>query len=148
MDHRAEFNLEWRLITQASRMAEVFREIIDAGRFGRLSDVIELCRNYAQCAVDGWDELYEAVLGDGGIWEFGELYDNFSRDERLFWRLETCILMCVCRIACESEQDYCPQDMEMRSENIPLFAEHLEKSFHGQADSADCIEFFNANLCC
>lgn len=137
--------MKWRLIIQAGRIAREFRESIDAKRFEQLSDVIELCRNYAQCAVDSWDELYEAVLGDGCIREFSELYDSFSRDEQIFWRLD--LWMCVCCIACESEQSCYPQYMEMRSENNPLFVDYLDKSFQKQADCADCIKFFYANLC-
>lgn len=143
MDCRSEFDLEWELITQASRIAEICREFTEKERFTRLSNAIELCGS----AAHSWEELYEVILGDGGIWEFGELYDNFPLEERLFWRLETYVLVCICRIACGSEQDYCPQDMELISENIPMFIEFLKTNFTAIEDCARCIEFFNNNLC-
>ena len=70
--------------------------------------------------------MYEAVLEDGGIWEYSEDVGDFSEKLRTMWVLETCILICSCWLGGQKKQNIVPEDMELRGENIPSFLDFLE----------------------
>ena len=91
--------------------------------------------------------MYEAVLGDGGIWEYSEGAGDFSEELRTMWVLETCILICSCWLGCQKEQDVAPEDMELRGENIPSFLDFLEGLPDSPPDCARIWEYWSRNLC-
>ena len=112
----------------------------------QLDEAIHSCEAYQQ-GVGNWGDIYEVVLGDGGVWEYSEGARDFSGELESMWVLETCILMCICWLGCQKEKGVIPEDMELREENIPAFLDFVEGLQERLPDCVQIWEYWNKNLC-
>ena len=69
---------------------------------------------------------------------------NFSEELETMWVTETCVLICSCWLGCQKEQEYTPEDMDLRGENIPAFLDFLEGLPDCPPDCARVWEFWNS----
>ena len=138
--------IEARLTNLARRIFAQYQSQLEPEHVHQLDEAIRICETYQQ-GVGDWGEMYEVVLGDGGIWEYSEGVGDFSEELRTMWVLETCILICSCWLGCQREQDSIPEDMELRGENIPFFLDFLEGLPDGTPDCDQIWEYWSRNLC-
>jgi len=141
-----EKTTEMRLTSLARQIFSQYQSQLKPEYVRQLDSAIRICEAYQQ-GVGNWDDMYEAVLSDGGIWEYSEGAGNFSEELRTMWVLETCILMCSCWLGCQKEQESIPEDMELRGENIPAFLDFLEGLPDSPPDCARIWEYWSNNLC-
>jgi len=141
-----EKTIEVRLTSLARQIFAQYQSQLEPEYVRQLDNAIRICEAYQQ-GVSNWGDMYEAVLSDGGIWEYSEGAGDFSEELRTMWVLETCILMCSCWLGCQKEQESTPEDMELRGENIPAFLDFLERLPDSPPDCARIWEYWNKNLC-
>lgn len=141
-----ENTTEARLTRLARRIFARYQSQLEPEYARQLDEAIRVWEAYRQGAGN-WDDLYEAVLGEGGIWEYSEGAGTFSEELRTMWVLETCILICSCWLGCRKEQTVQPEDLELRGENIPAFLDFLETLPDGPPDRAQIWAYWNENLC-
>lgn len=121
-----EKHLEVRLISFARRIFAKYQSQLEPKYARQLDEAICTCETYQQ-GVGDWGDMYEIILGNGGISEYSEGVGDFTEEQRTMWVQETCILICCCYLGCQKEQDYTPEDMELRGENISAFLEFCEE---------------------
>lgn len=141
-----EKTVEVRLIHLAQQIFAQYQSQLEPKYACQLDEAIRVCEAYQQ-GVGNWDDMYEVVLADGGIWEYSEGAGDFSGELESMWVMETCLLMCSCWLGWQKEKDVIPEDMELRGENIPAFLDFAEGL---QGSLPDCIqiwEYWNQNLC-
>lgn len=141
-----EKSIEARLTDLARRILERYQSQLEPRCARQLDEAIRICELYQQGA-GSWEKMYEAVLWDGGIWEYSEGAGNFSGELETMWVMETCILICSCWLGCQKEQEPEPEDMALRGENIPAFLAFLEELPDRLPDCAQIWEYWNNNLC-
>lgn len=141
-----EKHIEARLISFARRIFAKYQSQLEPKYASQLEEAICICETYQQ-GVGDWGDMYEVILGDGGISEYSEGVGDFTEKQRTMWVLETCILICCCYLGCQKEQDYTPEDMELRGENILAFLEFCEELPDSLPDCAYIWEYWNRNLC-
>lgn len=105
-----------------------------------------MCRDYHINGQREWVDMYDVVLGDEGIWEYGE-YPDFEEEIMNMWSLETDILTCNCYLGCIAEQDSIPQDMEIQEVNIPEFVDFLENVVGEKIDYKYIFNFWAEKMC-
>ncbi|MDE7325077.1 MAG: hypothetical protein K2N63_02185 [Lachnospiraceae bacterium] len=138
--------IEARLTSLARRIFVQYQNQMGSEYAGQLDVAISICETYQQ-GMGNWQDLYEAVLGEGGIWEYSEGAGGFLGELETMWVMETCILLCSCWLGCQREGGIEPEDMELRGENIPDFLKFLENLPDIPKDCAGIREYFNKNLC-
>lgn len=138
--------IELRLVNLAQKVANMYKDNIEQKYYDQLCNAITVCRDYYINGKGDWGNMYDVVLNDDGIWEY--TYCSWFTDEiQNMWCLVTDILICNCYLGCISEQDYIPQDMEIKGDNIPKFVELLEKLICEKIDYEQIFEFFNKEMC-
>ena len=141
-----EKTIEARLTSLARQIFALYQNQLETKYAHQLDEAIHVCEIYQQ-GVGNWGDMYEVILWDGGIWEYGEGAGDFSEELRTMWILETCILSCSCWLGCRKEQDSTPEDMELRGENIPAFLDFLEGLPDIPLNYDQIWEYWGRNLC-
>ena len=141
-----EKTIEVRLTSLARQILEQYQSQLESEYACQLDEAIGVCEKYQQ-GVGNWWDMYEVVLGDGGIWEYSEGAGDFSGELETMWVMETNILICSCWLGCQKEQDSIPEDMDLRGENIPSSLDYLEGLQDSPPDCVQIWEYWNKNLC-
>lgn len=138
--------LELRLTNIAHKVANMYQDRINQELYQQLCNAIDVCRDYHINGQREWVDMYDVVLGDEGIWEYG-VYSDFEEEIMNMWALETDILTCNCYLGCIAEQDSIPQDMEIQEVNIPEFVDFLENVVGEKIDYKYIFNFGAEKMC-
>ncbi len=139
-------SIELSLLKQAQRIADMYADNTDAGRYKQLCDAIKVCK---ECRIEGkgdWRDIYGVLSGEGGIWEYIE-WSGFTEEESDMWILEMNILTCICYLDCIEEGNNPPQDMEIQGDNIPEFEEFLKNNIADKPDYEKILTFWDEMMC-
>lgn len=138
--------LELRLTNLAQKVADMYQARISQEHYQQLCNAIDVCRDYHIQGKRKWVDMYDVVLYDDGIWEYGE-NPNLEEEIKNMWMLETDILICNCYLGCVAEQRSIPQDMELQGENIPEFVDLLERVIKEKIDYNKIFVFWKEKMC-
>lgn len=139
-------SIELRLVHFAQKVASMYKDKIEQKYYNQLCDAIETCRDYHINGKKDWGCMYEAVLSDGGIWEYAESQHE-EKEIQDMWILVMDILSCNCYLGCIGEDGITPEDLELRGENIPAFVELLEKHINETVDYDKILQFWDSEIC-
>lgn len=138
--------LENRLTNLATKVADMYSNKISQEYNKQLYDAINVCKDYHTTGgSDLWD-MYEVVLGEDGIWNYG-YNSKFAEEIQDMWALETDILSCNCYLGCIKEKQSRPQDLELQGDNIPEFVELLEELVGDEIDYDRLFDFWGEKMC-
>ncbi|MDE6699902.1 MAG: hypothetical protein K2K10_02645 [Acetatifactor sp.] len=76
--------IEARLTSLSRRIFAQYQSQLESAYARQLDEAIRVCEIYQQ-GVGDWIDMYEVVLGDGGIWEYSEGAGNFSEELKTMW---------------------------------------------------------------
>ncbi|MBQ3583805.1 MAG: hypothetical protein IJA27_03735 [Lachnospiraceae bacterium] len=138
--------LELRLTNLAQKVADMYQDRISQEHYQQLCNAIDVCRDYHIQGQREWVDMYDVILYDDGIWEYGE-NPNIEEEIKDMWALETDILICNCYLGCVAEQHSTPQDMEIQGDNIPEFVDFLEGMLAEQMDYEKFFDFWAEKMC-
>ena len=138
--------LELRLTNLAQKVADMYQDRISQEHYQQLCNAIDVCRDYHIQGQREWVDMYDVILYDDGIWEYGE-NPNIEEEIKDMWALETDILICNCYLGCVAERHSTPQDMEIQGDNIPDFVDFLEGMLAEQMDSEKIFDFWAEKMC-
>lgn len=139
-------SIEIRLINLAQKVVDMYSDKITKELYQQLRDAINVCKDYhTKGQGDLWD-MYEVVLGEDGIWNYG-YSSKFEEEIQCMWALETDILSCNCYLGCVKERADRPQDLELQGDNIPEFVELLENVISDEIDYDKIFDFWGEKMC-
>ena len=138
--------LEIRLTNLAQKVADMYQARISQEHYQQLCNAIDVCWDYHIQGKRKWVDMYDVVLYDDGIWEYGE-NPNLEEEIKNMWALETDILICNCYLGCVAEQRSTPQDMEIQEDNIPEFVDFLESVIEEKIDYNKIFVFWKEKMC-
>ena len=141
-----ETSIEIRLINLAQKIGDMYSNRITQKYYQQLIEAISTCRDYFEKEnINLWD-MYEVVLGEDGIWNYG-YSSKFEEELQEMWALETDILSCDCYLGCIKEKENRPQDLELQGDNIPEFVALLEHVIGEEIDYDRIFDFWAEKIC-
>ena len=138
--------LELRLTNLAQIVADMYQDRISQEHYQQLCNAINVCKQYHIKGQGDWGDMYDVVLWEDGIWEYGE-NPNLEKEIMNMWALETDILICNCYLGCVAEHDSTPQDLEIQGDNIPKFVDLLENVIEEKIDYNKIFIFWKEEMC-
>ena len=124
----------------------MYQDRISQEHYQQLCNAIDVCRDYHIRGQSEWVDMYDVILYDDGIWQYGE-NPNIKEEIKNMWTLETDILICNCYLGCVAERHSTPQDMEIQGDNIPDFVDFLEGMLAEQMDYEKIFDFWAEKMC-
>ena len=135
-----------RILRLAEFTVEVYGESLAPESRGQILQVINEFRKYYKNAPGDYWDLYDIVEGEDGIWLNMDDSSRSDREQEM-WCLETCLLNCLIVLELDAHNQVYPEDLEMKSENIPNFVTFMEKNFNSVPNFSACLNYYNKHLC-